>query len=56
MKYVTPCAGVWIEIDLIGSLFSALGVTPCAGVWIEMFADLLKNEEEDGHSLCGSVD
>ena len=33
---VTPFAGVWIEIDFVGSLGMIIGVTPFAGVWIEI--------------------
>ena len=33
---VTPCAGVWIEIDILKRAVLQAGVTPCAGVWIEM--------------------
>ena len=34
---VTPCVGVWIEIDVFtGVIISSRPVTPCVGVWIEM--------------------
>ena len=33
---VTPCAGVWIEIYLMGKSTLTNSVTPCAGVWIEI--------------------
>ena len=35
---VTPCAGVWIEIYLMGKSTLTNSVTPCAGVWIEIFS------------------
>ena len=34
--FVTPYAGVWIEIYPLGTLRSAYFVTPYAGVWIEI--------------------
>ena len=37
-KYVTPCAGVWIEIKNFGTYLAPTYVTPCAGVWIEMMS------------------
>ena len=33
---VTPCVGVWIEIEIFNPGFLSLGVTPCVGVWIEI--------------------
>ena len=33
---VTPLAGVWIEIKIVGVLSSHEHVTPLAGVWIEI--------------------
>ena len=33
---VTPCAGVWIEIDWPWTGTPRRTVTPCAGVWIEI--------------------
>ena len=35
-EYVTPFAGVWIEILANGSQNKEKGVTPFAGVWIEI--------------------
>ena len=35
-SYVTPLAGVWIEISSAGHDDLPLFVTPLAGVWIEM--------------------
>ncbi len=35
-RWVTPCAGVWIEIDGTARKLSDVMVTPCAGVWIEI--------------------
>ena len=34
--FVTPCAGVWIEMDLSLNHVWSSCVTPCAGVWIEI--------------------
>ena len=34
--YVTPFAGVWIEIALYSPASSLINVTPFAGVWIEI--------------------
>ncbi len=53
---VTPCVGVWIEIDLIESLSSARKVTPCVGVWIEITSYTDTGHVEICHSLRGSVD
>ena len=36
-KYVTPLAGVWIEITPFAALTGHDAVTPLAGVWIEIF-------------------
>jgi len=36
MRIVTPCAGVWIEIEILKSRSPHSFVTPCAGVWIEI--------------------
>jgi len=33
---VTPCAGVWIEIESVTEKIIKVLVTPCAGVWIEI--------------------
>ena len=35
---VTPCAGVWIEINSKYKNTVKEGVTPCAGVWIEILS------------------
>ena len=37
--FVTPCMGVWIEIDIRVYLYSRRLVTPCMGVWIEILTD-----------------
>jgi len=37
--YVTPLAGVWIEILEFEPLILSFFVTPLAGVWIEIFFD-----------------
>ena len=36
-NFVTPLAGVWIEILTVGKYPTDLTVTPLAGEWIEMF-------------------
>ena len=36
--YVTPYAGVWIEISIKMSADPTNKVTPYAGVWIEIFS------------------
>ncbi len=36
-QYVTPCVGVWIEIQGMPYSGVAVPVTPCVGVWIEIF-------------------
>ncbi len=33
---VTPCVGVWIEIETISYKQLVVFVTPCVGVWIEI--------------------
>ena len=33
---VTPCVGVWIEIENTIELDNGYVVTPCVGVWIEI--------------------
>ena len=33
---VTPLAGVWVEISVIGLSFGNERVTPLAGVWVEI--------------------
>ena len=56
VTWVTPCAGVWIEIMCTVRIAAAILVTPCAGVWIEMDYELDKTDTAGSHSLCGSVD
>ena len=34
---VTPCVGVWIEINMLSGSCMTASVTPCVGVWIEIF-------------------
>ena len=36
---VTPCVGVWIEIECIRRMNPETPVTPCVGVWIEIDGD-----------------
>ena len=52
---VTPCVGVWIEINK--EILEKVGcsVTPCVGVWIEIPRELDTTTLDDGHSLRGSV-
>ena len=33
---VTPLAGVWIEMCIVGTVTLLMIVTPLAGVWIEI--------------------
>ena len=35
-RYVTPFAGVWIEINVLSCFQAPSLVTPFAGVWIEI--------------------
>ena len=35
-KYVTPCEGVGVEIQILTHVFLPLPVTPCEGVGVEM--------------------
>ena len=53
---VTPCVGVWIEIDTGRRRVYDLGVTPCVGVWIEIILYNVLHVDVPGHSLRGSVD
>ena len=39
--WVTPCAGVWIEITVEQEPDNEFKVTPCAGVWIEILNVML---------------
>ena len=39
-SYVTPRAGVWIEIEYYMMLLSGTPVTPRAGVWIEIIVTI----------------
>ena len=52
---VTPCVGVWIEIELEHTFYQPDTVTPCVGVWIEILESKSKCVYL-GHSLRGSVD
>ena len=56
LQFVTPCAGVWIEITLNPFTEQSAIVTPCAGVWIEMYKYIALFFADCSHSLCGSVD
>ena len=55
-NFVTPLAGVWIEILTVGKYPTDLTVTPLAGVWIEIKRDGLARKSHQSHSPCGSVD
>ena len=55
-KAVTPCVGVWIEIDITTAPCSIIPVTPCVGVWIEIITIGGRGDGIQGHSLRGSVD
>ena len=54
--FVTPCAGVWIEIFSSAVTLVSRLVTPCAGVWIEI-SEEAEAEAENSRSLpvreCG---
>ena len=54
--YVTPLAGVWIEILGAVGNYGLSNVTPLAGVWIEIFHGHGKRARKCRHSPCGSVD
>ena len=53
---VTPCVGVWIEIESICNAVIDFSVTPCVGVWIEMIRAREYFKCGFCHSLRGSVD
>ena len=53
---VTPCVGVWIEIQLPSNAYNVRYVTPCVGVWIEIANNLSIVFYAISHSLRGSVD
>ena len=53
---VTPLAGVWIEICLLGQGCNHPRVTPLAGVWIEISVSFESNLIMSSHSPRGSVD
>ena len=46
MLFVTPLAGVWIEMGKFSSVYGHDAVTPLAGVWIEI-ADDSKTAQRD---------
>ena len=54
--FVTPLAGVWIEILFGGWDAALITVTPLAGVWIEIDNSTSEIGKLVGHSPCGSVD
>ena len=51
---VTPCVGVWIEIDKAVEIVKGGGVTPCVGVWIEIRMLDIKRSE-NGVTPCVGV-
>ena len=53
---VTPCVGVWIEIEYLPNHPMRSAVTPCVGVWIEILLRSSSLRECESHSLRGSVD
>ena len=55
-RVVTPCVGVWIEIQKSYRLYQRKHVTPCVGVWIEIVYVPLMAHLLTSHSLRGSVD
>ena len=42
LQCVTPCVGVWIEIEDKGGMGAEEIVTPCVGVWIEITMRILQ--------------
>ena len=56
LNIVTPCVGVWIEIDWIYEIKLDGIVTPCVGVWIEIGVRPVSSYLLNCHSLRGSVD
>ena len=54
--FVTPFAGVWIEISICNGSLPVGLVTPFAGVWIEIVCFAKFNYPLARHSLRGSVD
>ncbi len=48
LEFVTPCAGVWIEITKLRRPCFRRFVTPCAGVWIEIQKPALDRMKEAG--------
>ncbi len=56
LLYVTPFAGVWIEIPVFGAELITYSVTPFAGVWIEINWSTGTISATLSHSLRGSVD
>ena len=55
-EWVTPFAGVWIEMAHPYTYRHCLSVTPFAGVWIEIVLPVYSNDHRCCHSLRGSVD
>ena len=56
IRWVTPCVGVWIEMNPTVGVTFARGVTPCVGVWIEITDACKISIPSKCHSLSGSVD
>ena len=54
--FVTPLAGVWIEIPATHDFRGYADVTPLAGVWIEMDNSILQTGTLSGHTPRGCVD
>ena len=53
---VTPCVGVWIETEKIGTYLLVNEVTPCVGVWIETWKKTNTIKPLISHTLRGCVD
>ena len=53
MIWVTPLAGVWIEIKSKIAQKNTKVVTPLAGVWIEMIASFIQHESNIVTPLAG---
>ena len=53
---VTPCVGVWIEINVESKAPILISVTPCVGVWIEICCLADNTHHPIRHSLRGFGD
>lgn len=51
LKRVTPCVGVWIEIQKRQKTQKKRLVTPCVGVWVEIFLTHKKELTKYGYQV-----